>query len=514
MNKAADRLAALAPRYDLVIIGGGITGAGILREAVRCDASVLLVDRQDFASGTSSGSSKLVHGGLRYLQSGQWRLTLESVRERARLLREAPGLVDPQPFLMPVHRGARPGRALIQAGLFVYDLMAGRVASRWLPADEVTRREPSLRSDGLQGAMLFEDARTDDARLVQRLIEDSRAAGATALNYMQVDDLVRSGGRVGGVVLRDRTAHATRQIDADLVINATGAWARQLAPATVGAPALRPLRGSHFVFARERLPIAHAISWLHPQDRRPIFAYPWEGAVIYGTTDLDHEMGAADEPRMAAGEAAYLIGALNQRFPGLDLSARDALCTYSGVRPVVAGGKGTPSAESRESALWSSPGLISITGGKLTTFRLTARRVLARAALQLPHLAPSMPDMLFAGAGAGTGDPRRQRLRGRLGPAAAETLYAQAMPTELEPLGTTPYCIAELRWSARHEQVQHLADLLMRRTRLGLVSAEGGRGFLPAIRAAVQADLGWDDTRWAAEETEYLAMWQRGHAPP
>lgn len=509
---ASDRLAGLAPRYDLVVIGGGITGAGVVREAVRTGASVLLVERHDFASGTSSGSSKLVHGGLRYLQSGQWGLTLESVRERGRLLREAPGLVDAQPFLMPVHRAARPSRALLQVGLFVYDLMAGRLASRWLAANDVRAIEPLLSDDRMLGAMRFIDARTDDARLVQRLIEESRASGAVALNYVRVEDLVRTGDRVGGVVLRDVADNggATRTIEASLVVNATGAGARQFAPATAGAPSLRPLRGSHFVFPRDRLPITNAISWLHPRDRRPIFAYPWEGAVLYGTTDLDHDARAMEVPCMTAQESDYLIEALRLRFPDVTLSAHDAVSTYAGVRPVVAGGKDAPSAESRESALWSAPGIVSVTGGKLTTFRVSARQVLREAARQVPALAPRADAPLFEPSREAEGQGRR--LQGRLGAKAAASLRAQADAESLRPLGVTPYCLAELQWSARHEQVVHLEDLLLRRTRLGLVSPEGGAAHLPAIRGAVQDLLGWDDARWLAEESAYRATWQRQHA--
>ncbi|MCC2657234.1 MAG: glycerol-3-phosphate dehydrogenase/oxidase [Panacagrimonas sp.] len=509
---ASHRLAGLAPHYDLVIIGGGITGAGVLREAVRTGASVLLVERHDFASGTSSGSSKLVHGGLRYLQTGQWGLTLESVRERGRLLREAPGLVEAQPFLMPVHRGARPGRALLQIGLFVYDLMAGRLASRWLGADEVRQIEPLLSDETMLGAMRFIDARTDDARLVQRLIEESRASGATALNYARVDDLVRTSDRVTGVVIRDAAdaSGETRMIDASIVVNATGAGARQFAPATTGAPPLRPLRGSHFVFPRDRLPITNAISWLHPRDRRPVFAYPWEGAVLYGTTDLDHDTSAMDAPRMTADESVYLIEALRLRFPDVTLSAGDALSTYAGVRPVVAGGKDAPSAESRESALWSAPGIVSVTGGKLTTFRVSARQVLAQAARQVAGLMPRADSPLFEVGRRSEGQERR--LDGRLGPGAAMRVRRQGSPASFALLGDTPYCLAELRWSAEHEQVVHLEDLLLRRTRIGLVSKDGAHAHLPAIRSAVQGALGWDDARWNAEEVAYLSTWQRQHS--
>ncbi|MGH8443898.1 MAG: FAD-dependent oxidoreductase, partial [Solimonas sp.] len=178
-------LSQLAERYDLVIVGGGITGAGIFREAVRTGASVLLVEAADFASGTSSASSKLVHGGLRYLKSGQWRLTLESVRERQRLLREAPGLVEAQPFVMPIYADRPPGRWLMQIGLHLYDFMAGVRRSAWLDAAAATAREPAMRREQLRGAMIYEDARTDDARLVLRLLMRGIADGGTALNYTE-----------------------------------------------------------------------------------------------------------------------------------------------------------------------------------------------------------------------------------------------------------------------------------------------------------------------------------------
>ncbi|HKY89695.1 MAG TPA: glycerol-3-phosphate dehydrogenase/oxidase [Nevskiaceae bacterium] len=513
---ATDRLSALPARFDLVVIGGGITGAGVLREAVRLGLSVLLVERDDFASATSSASSKLVHGGLRYLSSGHWRLTLESVRERNRLLAEAPGLVEPQPFLLPVHGGAKPSRWLIQVGLFVYDLMAGRLRSRWIDADALCRLEPYVARENLKGAMAYEDARTDDARLVQRLIEDSRAAGATALNYVAVEDLVRDGDRVTGVVVRDALANAQRRIGADIVVNATGAWTRQFAPATVAAPNLRPLRGSHFVFPRERLPITHAVSWLHPRDHRPIFAYPWEGAVVYGTTDLDHDPRQLTAPRVTDDEAEYLFEGLAQRFPTLKLSRADAISTYAGVRPVVAGGAASPSAESRESALWSSPGLVSITGGKLTTFRVTARHVLAEAAKQLPRCAPQADAPAFDPASPpqmpGIDAAVLRRLAGRFGAACAR-LLDETPRDELVPIGDTPFTWAELRWSARYEQVHRLEDLLLRRTRLGLVCRDGGDEHLPRIRAIVQRERGWDDARWDAEEAAWHTAWLERHAP-
>lgn len=502
-------LAELPAKVDLLIVGGGITGAGVLREAVRTGAKVLLLEQNDFASGTSSASSKLVHGGLRYLKTGQWRLTRESVRERQRLLREADGLVEPLPFVLPLYRGAKPGRLALRIGLWLYDRMAGEATSRWLRPQEVLGLEPHLRRDEITGAMYYEDARTDDARLVLRLILEAVAEGALARNYTRVVSRIRSRGRTAGAVVEDAQTGQTREIEAGILVNATGAWAPSLEGPETGAPKLRPLRGSHFVFPRWKLPVGRAVSWMHPKDHRPIMAFPWEGAVLYGTTDLDHGQAGLQRPRMSRAEAEYLLEGLAHPFPDLRLDAGDALSSYAGIRPVVSGGKADPSAESRESALWSAPGLVGITGGKLTTFRVTAHEVLREVARQVPALAPADARPVFVPA-----HPveSQRRTYGRLGLAAGRYL-AETPGDEQIPFEGLPYSPAELRWAARHEHVVHLDDLMSRRTRLALVAPEGGRALLPRIRAACQAELGWDDTRWAAEETRHLERWRQDHRP-
>lgn len=497
-------LSQLEARYELIVIGGGITGAGIFHEAVRRGVHALLIDAGDFASGTSSASSKLVHGGLRYLKNGQWKLTLESVRERQRLLRDVPGLVEPLPFLMPIYAGRKPGRWLMQIGLRVYDAMAGLRRSRWLDAAAASTDEAALGRDALRGAMAYEDASTDDARLVLRLLLDGVDAGGVARNYTSAT-VRRERDRVIGVQLRGLDGD-TRDIDAACVINATGAAADRLDAADRGAPSLRPLRGSHLVLPASRLPLRHAVSWLHPRDGRPVFACPWQGAVVCGTTDLDHHDDLA-APRASAAELDYLVEALAAVFPGLQLQARDAVSVYAGVRPVVAGGHDDPSRESRESAMWQSPGLIGVTGGKLTTFRVTAAQVLVAAARELPSLATAPDTPLFEAS------PAADRLSGRFGARAAKQLQ-QAPAAERQPLGGTPYTVAELRWSLTHEAVVHLDDLLLRRTRIGLISASGGAALLPQIGALCCDTLGWEGARWQQERERYLELWQQRHAPP
>ena len=497
-------LAAIPARFDLVIIGGGITGAGILHEAVRTGASVLLVEQGDFASGTSSASSKLVHGGLRYLKDGQWRLTLESVRERNRLLRSRAGLVERQPFLMPLYQGMKPGRGAMRAGLAIYDLMGGAWRSSSLSPQQALQLEPNLRREGLLGAVSYDDARTDDARLVLRLIFEAQAAGARALNYVRVGEILKSEGRVRGVALRDLLSGEARQIEAGLVINAAGVWSPQLPGDPGGAPTLRPLRGSHLLFPLQRFPVRQAVSWLHPRDRRPIFVYPWEGAALYGTTDLDHGDADPGRPHMSADEAGYLMEGLAHQFPQLRLSLADAIACYSGVRPIVASGKDDPSAESRESAIWESPGWIGITGGKLTTFRVTARQVLRRAARQQPALAPR-PE-------AATAPSLPGRLQARYGAECVAWLARSAWSGDRDEIPGTPYAWGELRWAARNEAVAHLDDLLLRRTRIGLLLPQGGAALLDRVALICREELAWDEARWAQERGRYLELWRLRHA--
>lgn len=475
---------SVAGAYDLIVAGGGITGAGIFREAVRTGAKVLLVERNDFASGTSSWSSKLVHGGLRYLKTGEWRLTLESVRERQRLLDQAPGLIETQAFLMPLYAGRKPGKTTMRAGLWLYDRMAGRANSRWLTPAQTLELEPQLRRDGLLGAISYDDARTDDARLVLRQIFEGVSEGGTAFNYTAASPL-RAAGRVTGVELKNALTGEIRRLTAAMVVNATGVWSSQWSGANSNAPKLRPLRGSHFVFPLSRLPVRRAVSWLHPQDQRPIFVYPWQGVALYGTTDLDHE-GDLQTPRMSREESAYLLAGLAYQFPQLDLTAGDAICTYAGVRPVVASGANNPSAVSRESALWSEPGMVSVTGGKLTTFRVTAHEVLEQAAKQAPVLTP----------------------------VATQNAFKPLPATRIsEPIAGTQYCWVQLRQSARDEQVHYLDDLMMRRSRLGLILPHGGREVLGRVAEICKSELGWDDARWHQEQARYLTYWQRQHSP-
>lgn len=499
--------------WDLIVIGGGITGAGILREAARAGVRALLIERGDFAGGTSSWSSKLVHGGLRYLASGHWRLTRESVRERQALMRAAPGLVEPLTFLIPMYAGQRPGRLAMGAGLKLYDRMAGLHSSRYLDRETMHWRVPSLTGAGLKGAFAYLDARTDDVRLVLRVLSEALADGASAINYVAAESLLIENGRVTGLRARDAVTGASAELRAPAVINATGPWADGLRAEVGGTSRLRPLRGSHFLFDFARLPVAQAVTLFHPRDKRPLFAFPWQGATLLGTTDLDHAGWPAKPVRMTAGEADYLLEGVAHYFPGLDLRRENALCTYSGVRPVVSGGAASPSAESRESAIWDERGLLTVTGGKLTTYRVTALEALAAVRERLPSgtrfdrrapiLRPAPPPLR----------PGEARLAGRYG-ADYERMRRELPDGEFAPVPGSVTAWAELRWALRHEAVTGLGDLLLRRTRLGLTLPEGGAALLGEIGELCRAELGWEGERWRRERDAYLGHWRTAHAAP
>jgi glycerol-3-phosphate dehydrogenase len=514
-----------AREWDLVIVGGGITGAGILLEAARRGLRALLVEQRDFAWGTSSRSSKLVHGGLRYIKEGKLLLTRDSVQERQNLLHEVPGLVDAQSFAFADYIGRKPGRWMFAAGLAIYDFMAGQRSRHYYSSDEFRMLAPHIPEQGLKGGLCYNDAKTDDARLVMRVLQEAISAGGTAVNYMAatglLHDAANAGGnpKVNGVTLCDGLNQTRHQVHAKVVINATGAWADGLRKEQGRAPKLRPLRGSHLTLPAWRLPVAQAISLMHPTDGRPVFIFPWEGVTLVGTTDVDHSQNLQTEAAITPAEISYLMHALEFQFPQLSLTLDDIIATYAGVRPVIDTGKSDPSKEGRDHAVWMEDGLLTVTGGKLTTFRLIALDALKHAASQLPGWHDALqPQAIFSNNLPLPVDTRlnaqqRQRLQGRYG-AQAHALLACAQDGELDTIGGTETMWVELRWTARVEAVMHLEDLLLRRTRLGLQLRNGGADILPRIRTICQQELGWSDDHWLAEQAAYLALWRRNYQLP
>lgn len=508
--------------WDIIVIGGGITGAGVLREATLHGLRTLLVEARDFSFGTSSRSSKLVHGGLRYLRNRQFRVTRESVRERQWLLREARHLVTELPFLLPRYSARHTKGWQLGLGVAIYDLMAPKWNHCKLKADEILTECPQLAKEHLKGGYLYYDAEMDDSRVVLRVLREAAALGGVALNYTPVRSLLRTAdGVVCGVVIED-TAHPTArtaEVKARVVINAAGPWSDEVRARVGARPRLRKLRGSHLIYAWQDLPLRQAVTLLHPVDGRTMFAIPWEGTTLIGTTDLDHAPELeANEPYASADEIAYLLEALRAAFPDAAASGDNIISSFAGLRPVVNTGKAKPSQESRAHVVWEEDGLITITGGKYTTFRIMARQALQQARSRLPgqpnfkarqRLFNPLPHDLPR---APITQGQALYLLGRYGDETAD-LLADAHQEDLSPIETLPNLWAELRWAARQEAVIHLEDLLLRRVRLGLLLPQGGMAHIERIRQIVQPELGWDDRRWQQEVAAYRQTWQRFYSP-
>jgi len=507
--------------WDLVVIGGGITGAGILREATRMGLGVLLVERMDFAWGTSSRSTKLVHGGLRYLKEGHLLLTKESVEERERMLDEAPGLVEQIGFLMPVYRGESPGKWSLNIGLILYDLMAHERQHRFYDTEDFSALTPHLKRKNLAGGFRFFDAQVDDARLVLRLINEATAFGACALNYTAAREILRADdGHVVGVVIEDTETLERKTLSTRTVINATGAWGEELHPSPDRKRHLRPLRGSHLVFPSSVIPIDKAVALIHPADSRPVFAIPWEGAILVGTTDVDHREEMHEEPSITGDETAYLLKAIQAFFPSLDVSADNCMATFAGIRPVLSEGNLDPSEESRDYVVWKDRGLVTVMGGKLTTFRRMAWDTLKAARESLPPVRfIGRNDPVFSpvpdGPGETFGLPAQtwRRLYGRYG-TAADQLVREASAADLTPIPGTLTLWAELPFVARREQVRHLPDLLLRRVRIGLLTPGGGKAYIRRVQKLCESSLPWDRRRWRQEIKNYLELWRRFYSIP
>ena len=507
--------------WDLLIVGGGITGAGVFREAVRMGLKTMLCEAGDFAWGTSSRSSKLIHGGLRYLKEGKIFLTYDAVKQRERLLREAPGMVEPLGFLMPVYKTRGPSALSLQAGLTIYDFMAGEGHHHHYDSEKFSKLVPGISTDGLSGGFRFMDAQVDDARLVLRLISEAVAEGGAALNYTRVARINRNRkGEVAGAGLEDTETNQFREITTKAVINATGAWAEKLHPSPKPHLHLRPLRGSHLVFPRWLLPINQAVTLIHPVDERPLFIIPWEGALMLGTTDLDHGREILKEPVISKAEAEYMMTALSVHFPSLDIQLSDAISSWAGIRPVLSKGNKPPSKESREYIVWVKQGLVTVTGGKLTTFRSLAKDALNAATPYLPgagHMRLNEP--AFSSAAVKPEFEKLmhpsvlRRIYGRYGK-LAETIIGNAAADDLKRIPGTDTLWAELPMVAKTERIRHLSDLLLRRVRIGLLMPYGGSEHLDRIQRLCAPMLPWDKARWQEERQRYVRHWEYAHGIP
>ena len=538
-TQVLDQLKSGTTQWDMIVVGGGITGAGIYREAARLGLSVLLLEQRDFAWGTSSRSSKMVHGGLRYLGSGQFGLANDSVKERQNLMNELPGLVNPLPFVMGHYKGVFPGPWIFNKLLAIYDFMAGQRYRKYFNKGIRDFLVPGMNTCDLKGATQFSDAVTDDARLVMRVLHDGNADGGTAINYVKAVDTLKTSNaeKVSGLKIEDQISGEQFEVTAKVVINATGTWTDELRRTLGQKNVIRPLRGSHLVVPFWRLPSAFTVSFFHSKDKRPVFVFPWEGVTVIGTTDLDHKQNPSEESSITQIEVDYLLEAANSQFPDANLSAHDVRATWSGVRPVVSKNQdkaadarvpNKPSDEKREHAVWDDQGLISVAGGKLTTYRLIALDVLQTAAPYVSSLSSALKQNAQGGQRTSHFKPSylvsnfielsselKKRLLGRYGHHTQTLLsHAQSLANDYQKIGSTNTLWAELSWSCQHESIQHLDDLLLRRTRIGLLLENGAESEFYGIKDICQKYLAWDDVTWTSELKRYQDIIKKHYSLP
>jgi len=533
-----------AERFDLVVIGGGITGAGVALDAASRGYSVALVEKADFASGTSSRSSKLVHGGLRYLQNFDLGLVREALLERQLMVKLAPHLVRPLPMIVAAFNGARPDR-LTAIGLNMYDVMAtptlrGRRSARraaqqaaraaregsepepdayWSPArhrtisgEEVVQLLPALANRGPTGGYLFYDCQTDDVRLVLTVLGEAERFGAVCANRVAVRELLTSEDQ-SGVIVEDVESGERFVVAADNVINATGVWADRIRPEELHSeaevPKIVPSRGTHVTVAPADLPLG-AGAIVPAGEGRSIFALPWLGRSLIGTTDNNYE-GDIDHVHPSPEDIDYLLEAVNGFF-GLALGPENLVGAYAGVRPLISSGDSRKSVDiSRKAELYeTSSGLITITGGKLTTWRRMAKLAVDRLVERDGREAPCRTDEIPLGEPVdpaalrrvdGVAEDSYEALAGRYGHAADSVLALAAEdPVLAKPIvAGQPDLLAEAPFSAQREQARTVADVLLRRTRLGILAGRevcaAGSRVPAAVATALGRELGWDARR-------------------
>jgi glycerol-3-phosphate dehydrogenase len=515
----------------VIVIGGGINGAGIARDAALRGLRVALFEQADYAFGTSSRSSKLAHGGVRYLEQGRLPLVFEASQERQTLLRIAPHLVRPLPFLFPVYRGARWGKFFLDVGMWLYDLLSlsrNIRPHRMLGREETLRLEPDLLPDGLTGAALFYDGQMDDARLCLANVLEAGDLGAAVRNYTAVVGLVKDGnGRVAGVRVRDRLGGGEETVTGSVVVNAAGPWVDEVgrmdAPET--HPRLRKTRGSHLILPA--LTNGHALVIRSAKDNRVLFVIPWNGMSLVGTTDVDFD-GDPGNVHCPPDDFDYLINEARRFFPKRDLGPKQVIATFAGVRPLFRSDEAKTSEVSREEKIDESPsGLISITGGKFTTYRRIAEAVVDRIRKRLPDLSAgpcttrSRPIW-----GGDTGEldayiigqtPELGR-RHSLDAAQVKHLILahgtrhvhlldllrenRALGERLHP--SLPHLKAEVVYAVRQESAVGLADVLRRRTTIALGPFRADKGLLENAIALMAAELEWSEAEAERQRTEYL----------
>ena len=500
------------------MIGGGATGAGVAVDAATRGYDVLLLERGDFGGGTSSRSTKLVHGGVRYLRQGHVGLVLEALRERGRLRRNAPHLVHNLPFVLPCY--SRLDKAFYGLGLTAYDLLAGKARfgrSLVISASEVQRRLPTVRAEGLRGGVVYHDGQFDDTRLLIHLLMTAADHGGTVINYAPVTELTRGpGGGVDGVIVRDLDGGMEWRAAAHVVVNAAGPFCdevRQMADANA-TPLVAASQGSHVVLDRSFLPTDHALLVPKTPDGRVLFAIPWHGHTLVGTTDVPIP-SVPMEPRATAEEIDFILETAG-RYLARPPRREDILSTFAGVRPLVkAGGRHTASLARDHTIRVDAPGLLTITGGKWTTYRHMAEECVNRAAALagLPRWPCRTRDLPLHGYHADASEFGDLAMYGSDAPGVRALIDAEPNLTErLHP--ELPYVAAEVVWAVRSEMARTVADVLARRTRALLLNAGAAIQMAPRVAMLMARELGID-AAWKTKQvrvfnelaTNYRVSW-------
>ena len=478
-------------QFDLLVIGGGITGCGVARDAAMRGLRVALFEADDFASGTSGRSSRLIHGGIRYLERAQLHLVHESIREREILLRIAPHIVKPLAFTWPIYRGARVGKLKLSAGLLVYKLMAAGRSRRHLTlnAAETIEREPALEGTGLTGGAVYYDACTDDARLTVVNALSAREHGATIGNYTRVTGLLRENGKTVGVVVKSRHAGEPCTVRARVIVNATGVWENKFM-AEGGAPHGRGSKGVHISVHRERVGNHDALTLISPVDGRVMFCLPAGPQTIIGTTDTWTDE-SPETVHASPADLDYLLRSANAYFPRARLTRDDVVSAWAGIRPLASASSTNPSAVSREHSIFSDrSGVISVTGGKLTTYRSMAAEIVdvVQQSLGQKRQRAATDSTALPGADRSSEIARLQREDVNLSIPLVEGLS---------------YTGAHLVYGVEAEMAQTLSDLLIRRTHLAFETRDHGLSAAHRAAGIVAPLLGWSEETKSARAREY-----------
>ncbi len=488
--------------FDVLVIGGGATGLGIAVDAVTRGFTTALIEAGDFAQATSSRATKLVHGGVRYLATGQIHLVYEALHERAVMMRNAPNLVRPQAFLLPTY--TRHELPYFGAGLLTYDLLSGKSSmgpTRILGPANVLKHIPNLEPDRLKGGVLYHDGQFNDARLALALARTAADHGATVLNYARCHHLLHTNGKLTGAAVVDTETSKEYLISARVIFNATGIFTDELrqmdAPET--PPLLTVSRGTHIVVAASVLGGSSGIMVPKTRDGRVIFAIPWQGRVVIGTTDLPAPAPAM-EPGHTSGEIDFLLETINP-YLAKKIGRDDILSVFSGLRPLVTGKQATTSKISREHHIDLSPtGMVTVAGGKWTTYRRMAQDALDFAAAkgQLEKRSCSTSTTSLHGAHPANHDDPIMNEYGSDAELVTEMITAD--PSLAAPIAPAlPYNVAQVVFAARHEMARTLDDVLSRRTRSLLLDQRAALSAAPRVAAVLRRELGQDD-RWEADQ--------------